>query len=127
MDSVGSLPTISSDHHRPSYHSLPKKEKAPSLVEQMEVVDEWWREIDPQKRCEVSLSVAAGLFVKKGISPDLEMAKKILLKSMNNVRATSVTMEQYNQIFCKNIFKDALINVNEAIEQSNKGATETPL
>lgn len=73
------------------------------------------------------MSVAAGLFVKKGISQDEETAKKILLKSMNNVRATSITMEQYNQIFCKNIFKDALINVNEAIEKSNKGATETPL
>jgi hypothetical protein len=48
MDSVGSLPTISSsDHHKPAFHSHAKKEKVPSLVEQMEIVDEWWREIDP--------------------------------------------------------------------------------
>jgi hypothetical protein len=78
------------------FHSVPKKEKAPSLVEQMEVVDEWWREIDPQKRCEVPVTVAAQLFVRKGISQDEELAKKILLKSINNVRATSITIEQYN-------------------------------
>ena len=78
------------------FQSVPKKDKAPSLVEQMEVVDEWWREVDPQKRCEIPVTVAAQLFVRKGISQDEEMAKKILLKSVNNVRATSITLEQYN-------------------------------
>lgn len=49
------------------------------------------------------------------------------MKSINNKRATAVTSEQFNQIFCKNIFKDALINVNEVIEKANKGSMETPL
>jgi hypothetical protein len=26
---------------------LAKKEKMPTLADQMEVVDEWWREVDP--------------------------------------------------------------------------------
>jgi hypothetical protein len=34
----------------------------------MEVVDEWWREIDPQKKLETPIQAVAELFVKKGIA-----------------------------------------------------------
>ena len=51
----------------------------------------------------------AELFVKKGIAPDGEFAKKILLKNIE--KKPTVSNEDFNQIFCKNIFKDALIAI----------------
>lgn len=61
----------------------------------MEVVDEWWREIDPQKKLEAPIQTVAELFVAKGIAQDEEFAKKILSKNMDK-RATLVTCEDFN-------------------------------
>jgi hypothetical protein len=38
-----------------------------------------------------------------------------------------VTVEDFNQIFCKNIFKDALIEVTNTIEKTNANASDMPL
>jgi hypothetical protein len=57
----------------------------------------------------------ADLFVKKGIAPDGEFAKKILLKNIE--KKQNVSNEDFNQIFCKNIFKDALIAITQEIEK----------
>jgi len=57
----------------------------------------------------------ADLFVKKGIAPDGEFAKKILLKNIE--KKPNVSNEDFNQIFCKNIFKDALIAITQEIEK----------
>ena len=89
---------------------LAKKEKMPTLADQMEVVDEWWREVDPQMKLEAPTGLVAELFVKKGLAQDEEFAKKILQKNMQN-KAKMVSVEDFNQIFCKNIFKDALIAI----------------
>lgn len=68
-ESDDKMPTIKS-----SRESLQRKEitakrgKQPTLAEQMEVVDEWWKELDPQKRLEVPLSSVGELFVRKGIA-----------------------------------------------------------
>ena len=64
------------------------------------------------------MSAVAELFVRKGIAQDEEFAKKILLKNIDK-RATVITFEEFNQIFCKNIFKDALIDVTLMIEKAN--------
>lgn len=74
------------------------------------------------------MSAVAELFVKKGIAQDEEFAKKILLKNIDK-RGTVIVIsfEEFNQIFCKNIFKDALIDVTLTIEKANQGASDTPL
>jgi len=105
---------------------MAKKDKQPTLAEQMEIVDEWWKEVDPQKKLEAPLIPVAELFVKKGIAQDEEFAKKILFKNMDK-RSTMVSVEDFNQIFCKNIFKDALIEVTNTIEKTNANASDMPL
>jgi hypothetical protein len=50
----------------------------------------------------------------------------MLFKNMEK-KSNIVTCEDFNQIFCKNIFKDALIDVTNTIEKANAGASETPL
>ena len=98
----------------------------PTLADQMEVVDEWWREVDPQKKLEAPIGLVAELFLKKGIAQDEDSAKKILQKNMQK-KEKMVSVEDFNQIFCKNIFKEALIEINDNIERQNEGATEMPL
>ncbi len=96
---------------------MAKKNRQPTLADQMEVVDEWWTEVDPQKKLEAPFGAVAELFVKKGIAPDGEFAKKILLKNIE--KKATVSNEDFNQIFCKNIFKDALIAITQEIEKQN--------
>ena len=57
----------------------------------MEIVDEWWREVDPQKKLEAPFGAVADLFVKKGIAPDGEFAKKILLKNIEKKKRVQKT------------------------------------
>lgn len=45
-----------------------KKFKQPSLAEQMDIVEDWWMEVDPKKRLEAPLGEVAMLFVNKGIA-----------------------------------------------------------
>ena len=92
----------------------------------MEVVDEWWKEVDPTRKLESPVLDVAELFVRKGIATDEEFARKILYKNIDK-RASVVTCEEFNQIFCKNIFKDALIEVTSHIERVSAGASEAPL
>jgi hypothetical protein len=47
---------------------MAKKNKLPTLAEQMEIVDEWWLEVDPQKKLEAPMTLVAELFVRKGIA-----------------------------------------------------------
>jgi threonyl-tRNA synthetase len=61
-------------------------------------------------KLEAPTGFVAELFVKKGLAQDEEFAKKILQKNMQN-KAKMVSVEDFNQIFCKNIFKDALIAI----------------
>jgi hypothetical protein len=105
---------------------MAKKDKMPTLADQMEVVDEWWREVDPQMKLEAPIGAVAELFVKKGLAQDEDFAKKILQKNMQT-KAKMVTVEDFNQIFCKNIFKEALIGITTKIEKSNEGVSEMPL
>ena len=105
---------------------MAKKDKTPTLADQMEIVDEWWREVDPQMKLEAPIGDVAELFVKKGLAQDEDFAKKMLQKNMQN-KAKMVTVEDFNQIFCKNIFKDALIAITTKIEKANEGISEMPL
>ena len=57
---------------------MAKKDKTPTLADQMLIVDEWWREVDPQMKLEAPIGEVAELFVKKGLAQDEDFAKKLL-------------------------------------------------
>ena len=50
--------------------------------------------MDPQKKLEAPFGAVADLFVKKGIAPDGEFAKKILLKNIE--KKPMVSNEDFN-------------------------------
>ena len=96
----------------------------------MEIVYEWWREIDPKGMLEVHIDKVTDLLVRKTITQDADTAKKILGKYLditNLKHGVIVSSEDFNQVFCKCIFKDALIDMTEDIKTLGEKVVDTPL
>ena len=95
--------------------------KTSSLADQMKVVRKWWSEMDGNKgRLELPIKIVSDFMTKKGITPDREKAKTIINKAqVGREKRQLVTIDEFNRIFCKGIFKDALINVVENIDTNN--------
>ena len=71
---------------------------------------------------------ASDLLVKKGISNDADSAKKVLLKYLEgDVKGTIITRDDFNQVFCRCIFKDSLIAMTEKIVEMDELVGEMPL
>ena len=90
----------------------------PSIAELMEIVYKWWSEVDPKGQLEQPVNKVAELLVSKGISSDIDSAKKILFKYLDK-KEKMVTCEDFNQLFCKCIFKDALLSMTSDIDSLN--------
>lgn len=99
---------------------LEHMDKTSSLTDQMKIVREWWNEMDDsQGRNELPLKIVAAFMTKKGLTPDQEKAKSVITKAQigNRKKHQVVSIEDFNRIFCKGIFKDALVNVVESIDR----------
>lgn len=92
----------------------------------MEVVSDWWLEIDPKGRLEMPTQKVGELLVLKGIASDVDTAKKIMQKSLQK-KEKLTTNEDFNKIFCKCIFKEALINMFESIDNLPDINSDVPL
>ena len=100
--------------------------KTSSLADQMKLVRKWWSEMDENKgRLELPMKIVSDFMTKKGITPDREKAKAIIYKAqIGREKRQLVTLDEFNRIFCKGIFKDALINVVESIDSNGKSNSE---
>ena len=83
----------------------------------MKVVKKWWTEMDENKgRIELPIKTVSSFMTKKGITPDREKAKNVIYKAqLGRKKRQIVTIDEFNRMFCKGIFKDALVNVVESI------------
>lgn len=113
---------------RPSWVKAKEKKKYPfpSLVEQMEVVTEWWKQIDNNKgNFQIPIQQVAKFFVAKKISPDTEKAKAIIYKAqLNRDKRPVVSYDEFNRIFCKGIFRSALQHVTNQINSHENADLE---
>eukprot|EP00347_Sterkiella_histriomuscorum_P003737 403363140 len=100
----------------------------PSIAELMEIVVEWWKEIDTLQKLEQPIDRIAELLVKKGITTDVDSAKKVLLKYLDrDMKNNILTKDDFNQIFCRCIFKDSLIAMTEKICEMDTYIGDVPL
>lgn len=90
-----------------------------SLTDQMRIVRKWWNEMNKNTgRIELPLKTVASFLTHKGITPDREKAKTVIYKAqLGRDKRQTVTIDEFNRIFCKGIFKDALVNVVETIDK----------
>ena len=94
--------------------------EAPSLTELMGVVKAWWLEIDPLFRLEQPVDRVSNLLVDKGISQDVDSAFKVIVKYAKKPKdARTLTYEDFNKVFCKCLYKDALTNLLESLSDPN--------
>lgn len=97
------------------------------MSDSMEVVQQWWLEVDPKKRLEQPLAKVAELLVSKGITTDMDSAKKIISKLLGIPHLKNdrhITIDDFNKIFCKCIFKECLIQMFDAIESIYSAASD---
>ena len=101
--------------------TLAMMNKTSSLTDQMKVLKKWWSEMDENKgRIELPIKTVADFMTKKGITPDRERAKNVIYKAqLGREKRQIVTIDEFNRMFCKGIFKDALVNVVESIDANN--------
>jgi hypothetical protein len=101
---------------------LAQLDKTSSLTDQMKIVRKWWNEMNNNTgRIELPLKTVASFMTKKGITPDREKAKNVIYKAqLGREKRQTVTIDEFNRIFCKGIFKDALVNVVETIDADEK-------
>jgi hypothetical protein len=56
--------------------------------------------------------------VRKGISTDSDSAKKIIFRLLGSKKEKTMTIDDFNKVFCKCIFKESLIHMFESIEKA---------
>lgn len=104
--------------------------KTSSLTDQMKIVRKWWNEMNDSSNpmssrqndyVSKSIKVVASFMTQKGITPDIEKAKNVIYKAqLGREKRQLVTFDEFNRIFCKGIFKDALINLVESIDKDKQ-------
>lgn len=70
---------------------------------------------DVAESLELHITKVSEILVIKGISSDNDSAKRYLQKYFGT-KKTLISCQDFNKLFCKCIFKDALINLAAQIE-----------
>ena len=78
----------------------------PSIEEQMQITREWWDSMNPNNEHELSLITIKRFFLKKKLANTLELAGKIIEKSLGKI--DSMSYGEFYKHFCKGIFRVAL-------------------
>eukprot|EP00347_Sterkiella_histriomuscorum_P020000 403339480 len=98
-----------------------------TLSDQLAIVRQWWQEIDKGKgNLTQKLDDVAKLLVIKKIAAEMETARRVVIQSTKKSKQ-EIDWEDFNQIFCKGIFKEVLISLANKIKQysSNSKANQT--
>ncbi|CDW75722.1 iki3 domain containing protein [Stylonychia lemnae] len=108
-----------SSHHYSNRNPV-QKTKNITLQEQMEIIKGWWKQMDPNGNVlfEHSINTVCGFMVKKRLASDKEQAAKIIFGQLGMAtRKDNINFDEFNRVFCKGIFKEALINVTNTFDQ----------
>lgn len=57
------------------------------------------------------------MFVTKAIATDSDTAKKIIFKLLGCKKDKTMTIDDFNKVFCKCIFKESLVQMFDAIDK----------
>lgn len=97
------------------------KQEDPSLAEQMQIIKRWWILIDEgDGNFEIPVERIADFLVRKGVAENWDAAKWVIKWANPSLKSSSlINYEQFCAIFCKGIFKEALISLQELMERNN--------
>ena len=82
--------------------------------------------MDPSKGAtHLPILRVADFLVQKNIASDRDRARQVIFKNQSQ-RRENVTYDEFNRIFCKGLFKDALVGVTESINKQAANKEELP-
>ena len=118
--------TVKPKAEKPKAASIPSNTvNIPSLTEQMALIRRWWILIDEGKgEFEIHVHKIANFLCKKNIASNIEKAKRIINKACPKSKTNPfISFEGFSTIFCKGIFKEALIQVTNNINDQKEKKT----
>ena len=105
--------------------NLREMEFNPSIYEQINVTKDWWKEINVNEDPVLPIKMVIKFLVKKGLALDDEQAEKDIQKILGKV--TEMEYEEFYRLFCKGIFRVALLDMITSIEKLAKDNDTLPL
>lgn len=105
--------------------NLREMEFNPSIYEQITVTKDWWKEINVNEDPILPIKPVVKFLVKKGMSLDNEQAEKDIQKILGKI--TEMEYEEFYRLFCKGIFRVALLDMISSIEKLAKDNESLPL
>ena len=107
----------------------PKVADPSSLAEQSESIKTIWVELarentnrriypDPEKVTELALTVVLDFLVREAVALDRDKAREIIMKQIGDehVADGKISADSFSKLFCKGMFKRALIKIAETFE-----------
>lgn len=116
---------------KPAPSQRPTKGRNATLQDQMETIKAWWKQIDARGvwTYEQPTQAVCGFMVRKRLASDKEQAAKIVFGQLGlATRKDTINFDEFNRVFCKGIFKEALVTVNTNFAKTSKdGSGDLPL
>lgn len=113
--------------------TAPKPADPTSLAEQSESIKSIWAQLardnterrifpDPEKVTELPLNVILDFLIRESVALDRDKAKEIILKQIGeeHINDGKISADSFSKLFCKGMFKRALIKIAETFENQVK-------
>jgi hypothetical protein len=104
---------------------LSKLELKPSILDQMEITKQWWKAMNTKEDPVLPVDTVQKWIVKNQLASDMEQASKVLVKLLGKVEM--IEYEEFYKLFIKGIFRTALLDMLENIDELTKDQAELPL
>lgn len=104
---------------------LSKLELKPSILDQMEITKQWWKAMNTKEDPMLPVDTVKKWIVKNQLASDMEQAGKVLLKLLGKVEM--MEYEEFYKLFIKGIFRTALLDMLENIDELTKDQADLPL
>jgi hypothetical protein len=106
--------------------ALYQRDPNPSIKDLNDITLEWWAEVNPTGAQEVPILQVKKFFAKMGFCPDLDTAEKTMIRKLGYKTETIEYIDFY-KLFCLSIFKVALVDMLNEIDNMSKNNEELPL
>jgi len=104
---------------------LSKLELKPSILDQMEITKQWWKAMNTKEDPVLPVDTVKKWIVKNQLASDMEQAGKVILKLLGKVEM--IEYEEFYKLFIKGIFRTALLDMLENIDELTKDQADLPL
>ena len=104
---------------------LSKLELKPSILDQMEITKQWWKAMNIKEDPVLPVDTVQKWIVKNQLASDMEQASKVLIKLLGKVEM--IEYEEFYKLFIKGIFRTALLDMLENIDELTKDQADLPL